>query len=123
MSVVDPDAADGPDDDPRRVRARAMLVERAAWFEPAAPAGHVTIEVVAGQPSRALEAVAEAEGASMIVLGRRGAGLTRHVLGDVATRLGRHATVPVLLAGPPDGSRRRRRGVGRARDGRRAGPV
>ena len=105
VSVVDPDAADGPEDDPRRVRARAMLLERAAWFEPAAPAGHVTTEVVAGQPARALEAVAETEGASMIVLGRRGAGLTRHVLGDVATRLGRHATVPVLLAGPPDGSR------------------
>ena len=105
VGVVDPDAADGAEDDPRRVRARAMLAERAAWFEPTAPAGHVTIEVVAGQPARALEAVAEAEGASMIVLGRRGAGLTRHVLGDVATRLGRHASVPVLLAGPPDGSR------------------
>lgn len=105
VSVVDPDAADGAEDDPRREGARAMLVERAGWFEPAAPAGQVTIEVVAGQPARALETVAEAEGASMIVLGRRGAGLTRRVLGDVATRLGRHASVPVLLAGPPDGSR------------------
>jgi len=38
----------------------------------------------------------------VIVLGRRGTGLDRHLLGEVAAGLTRHAAVPVLLADSPD---------------------
>ena len=101
MSVVDPDAADDPND-PRRVRARAMLLERATWFGPDTHAGRVTVEVVAGQPARALGAVAATVGAVVVVLGHRGTGLDRHLLGEVAAGLTRRAAVPVLLADSPD---------------------
>lgn len=97
VTVVDPDAADHPDDE-RRVRARAMLLERVAWFGPDAPAGRVVTAVVGGQPARALQTVAETEDAAVVVVGRRGAGLTPYLLGDAAAQLTRHATVPVLLA-------------------------
>lgn len=100
VTVLDPDAAERADDE-RRAWARTLLADRAGWFGAEAAALVVT-EVVCGQPARAVEAVAAARGAAMIVLGRHGAGLTPHLLGDVAARVSRHAAVPVLLADRAD---------------------
>jgi nucleotide-binding universal stress UspA family protein len=100
VTVLDPDEADRPDDH-NRSRARAVLAERAGWFG-ADAADRVFTEVVCGQPARAIETEAETRGAAVIVLGRRGAGRTVHLLGNVAHQISRHAAVPVLLADPPE---------------------
>lgn len=100
VAVVDPDAAHSPDDE-QRVRARSMLTERARWFGVDVPAGRVVTQVVHGQPVRAIETTAETYGAAVVVLGRRGAGVSRHLLGSVATQITQRAAVPVLLADHP----------------------
>lgn len=100
VTVLDPDDADQPDDE-NRSRARALLAERAGWVEAAGGARPVT-EVVCGQPARAVETVAAAQGAAVIVLGRHGAGRTAHLLGSVAHQVSRHAHIPVLLADPSE---------------------
>ncbi|MHC1557856.1 universal stress protein [Actinomycetospora sp. C-140] len=99
VAVVDPEAAHRSDDE-RRARARAMLLQRAGWFGPGGVADRVVLEVVGGQPARALRDVAAAQHAAVIVVGRRGTGLGPRLLGDVAGRLVRRAGVPVLLAEP-----------------------
>ena len=50
-------------------------------------------------PIRALLAKATEEGFDLIVVGTRGRGLSRAVLGSVATELSSHSKLPVLLAG------------------------
>jgi nucleotide-binding universal stress UspA family protein len=113
VSVLDPDTADRPDD-ADRVRARAVLAERAGWFG-ADAADRVSTEVVCGQPARAIETEAEMRGAEVIVLGRHGAGRTLHLLGNVAHQVSRNATVPVLLAEPPEPPHRHAGAHGRHR--------
>lgn len=105
VGVIDPDAAGDPDDE-RRVRARTLLLDRAGWFGPEAPADRVVTEVVCGQPARALRTVAAAQDAAVLVLGRSAHVPGAHLLGDVATQLLRHASVPLLLADPPPTARR-----------------
>ncbi len=101
VSVADPDAADSPDDE-QRSRARSMLVERARWFGSDVAVGRIVTRVVYGQPARAIETTAETYGAAVVVLGRRGTGLSRRLLGSVATRITQRAAVPVLLADDPE---------------------
>jgi nucleotide-binding universal stress UspA family protein len=101
VTVVDPDAADAPDDE-QRSGARSMLSERARWFGDDVAAGRIVTRVVYGQPTRAIETTAETHGAAVVVLGRRGAGLSRHLLGSVATQITQRAAVPVLLADQPE---------------------
>ncbi|MGY1839518.1 MULTISPECIES: universal stress protein [unclassified Modestobacter] len=97
VTVVDPDAAEFDDADVRAA-AHDLLAERARWLgtdtEP-------VLEIGCGQPSRVLVDVARTEGADLLMLGRRGRGLSQRVLGSVAEQVARQATTPVLLAGPP----------------------
>lgn len=95
VMAVDPDAvefADAAELD----RCRGVLRERAAWF----PTGEPAVELVTGEPARALLEVATAEEADVVVVGRRGRGLSTRLLGSVAEHVSHHARAPVLLAGP-----------------------
>ena len=57
------------------------------------------VVVLFGRPGRALLRKATEEGFDLIVVGTRGRGLSRAVLGSVATELSSHSKLPVLLAG------------------------
>jgi nucleotide-binding universal stress UspA family protein len=63
-----------------------------------------------GQPAATLDQMAASDGYGLLVVGARGAGLSRVVLGSVATRLAARASVPVLVVGDR---------VGKGRAGRR----
>ncbi|HYM14782.1 MAG TPA: universal stress protein [Dehalococcoidia bacterium] len=63
-----------------------------------AVAGHpVRVVVGYGDPAEELLRYAEEEHAAAIVLGRRGAGLTKALLGSVSERVARHAKIPVVI--------------------------
>ncbi|MFN8104994.1 MAG: universal stress protein [Acidimicrobiia bacterium] len=55
-----------------------------------------------GHPPSLILDLAESEGADLIVLGHRGHGLSRFLLGSVADRVSHHAECAVLLAAPPE---------------------
>ena len=52
-----------------------------------------------GQPAATLDRMAAEDGYGLLVVGARGAGLSRVLLGSVATRLAARANVPVLVIG------------------------
>jgi nucleotide-binding universal stress UspA family protein len=62
----------------------------------------VGLEVVEGHPASALTELAAAAGYELVVIGTRGAGLSRELLGSTAVALARHSKLPVLLVGSPD---------------------
>ncbi|MGY2085667.1 universal stress protein [Blastococcus sp. SYSU DS0539] len=95
VMAVDPDVVEFADDS-EQARCRALLADRADWFPEASP----VVELVSGQPGTALLDVARQEGADVVVVGRRGRGLSRRMLGSVAEHVTHHSPVPVLLAGP-----------------------
>ncbi|WP_308124059.1 universal stress protein [Mycolicibacterium xanthum] len=76
----------------RRLRAAAAPVDIT---------GPVRTEVLVGAPGSALREFAEREGIDILVVGRRGRGLSRHLLGSVSNDLVTHSTVPVLVVEPP----------------------
>ncbi len=96
-TVVSADAADGGADD-QLASARALLCRHRREL----PGGTVAVEtqIVAGQPGAALLELADAEDVDLVVVGRRGRGLSRAVLGSAAAALTTGARCPVLLAGP-----------------------
>lgn len=96
VMAIDPDVVEFSDH-AERDRCRTLLTERAAWFTEASPA----VEVVTGQPGRALLDVVGQAGADVVAVGRRGRGLSHRLLGSVAEHVAHHSPVPVLLAGPP----------------------
>ncbi|MCZ2861186.1 universal stress protein [Blastococcus sp. VKM Ac-2987] len=98
VMAVDPDVVEFSDET-EQDRCRALLDDRAGWFPRASP----VVELVAGQPGSALLDVARQEGADVVVVGRRGRGLSHRVLGSVAEHVTHHSPVPVLLAGPAAG--------------------
>ena len=55
--------------------------------------------LVAGHPAQALARLATEGGYDLLVVGSRGAGLSKLVLGSTATSLAAHAKVPVLVGG------------------------
>jgi len=78
------------------VRAQEALDRRKAEVEPGT-AG-VATALLAGEGAATLVARAEEHGASLLVVGSRGAtGLSHILLGSVAERVIRHATCPVLV--------------------------
>ena len=97
-TVVSADAVDGGRDD-QLASARDLLSRHREDVS----GGRVAVEtqIVAGQPAAALMEVADAEAVDLIVVGRRGRGLSRRVLGSAAATLTTDARCPVLLAGPP----------------------
>lgn len=60
----------------------------------------VRFEVLAGPPGEALRQLGEDQDVDMIVVGRRGRGLSRRLLGSVSSDLVRHSHVPVLVVEP-----------------------
>jgi len=96
-AVADPDVAEFQGE-ARLQEWRALLAERAGWLPFDGPAP--VLQVLCGQPDRVLLETAHAEEADVIVIGRRGRGVSRRLLGSVAETLTRRATIPVLLAGP-----------------------
>ncbi|WP_051515611.1 universal stress protein [Candidatus Blastococcus massiliensis] len=97
-SVVGADSAEREDDEDRD-RARELLAREGARLGTATT---VETRIVAGLPARALLELAEAEGIDLIVVGRRGRGLSRAVLGSVAQQLSSSSPYPVLLAAPAE---------------------
>jgi nucleotide-binding universal stress UspA family protein len=55
--------------------------------------------VAAGRPAEVLSRLAAEGGDDLLVVGSRGAGLSKVLLGSTATSLAAHAKVPVLVAG------------------------
>ncbi|MGY1709582.1 universal stress protein [Geodermatophilus sp. SYSU D00758] len=97
VSVLDPDVGEFGD---RRTQQEwhDHLAERCRWLRPGAEAP--VLEICTGDPGPALVAVARSEDADVLVVGRRGRGLTHRLLGSVADHALRHADVPVLLVPP-----------------------
>jgi nucleotide-binding universal stress UspA family protein len=58
---------------------------------------HADLHVELGQPAERLAAVAEQDEAPLIVVGSRGRGIVRRVLGSVSNRLARRAPCPVVI--------------------------
>jgi len=83
-----------------RLGLRLVLVHASREGEPG-PAGADEVRVVQGNPAQALAEVADEEGADLIVLGSRTAGLGRRLLrSGLATELEAATHVPVLVAPP-----------------------
>ncbi len=98
-TVVSADAVDGGRDDELASARDLLSRHRDGLPEGTAP---VEAQIMTGQPAAALLELADTEEADLIVVGRRGRGLSRAVLGSAASRLSTEARCPVLLAGPPD---------------------
>lgn len=90
--VIDYDSEDDPQQTATEA-ARARLTRAAAGM----PDEPCTIEVVAGPPAQALNEAAERHDADVVVVGTRGRGLSRRLLGSVAEDLLATATRPVLV--------------------------
>ena len=60
----------------------------------------VRVEVLAGPPGETLRRFAEDQQMDLVVVGRRGRGLTRHLLGSVSAYVVHHSPVPVLVVEP-----------------------
>lgn len=75
-----------------RRELEAAVDELGAWlgFEP-------TGVLLSGRPANALRAHAEDSGFDLVVLGSRGRGLSKRLLGSCASDMTRQPTVPVLL--------------------------
>ncbi|GAB3127345.1 hypothetical protein GCM10027160_51890 [Streptomyces calidiresistens] len=84
-------------------RARALLAECAGELNGNGGPAIVT-EIGSGKPSAVLLRMAEDENADIIVIGRRGKGLSRRLLGSVADEMVRRSPLPVLLATAPNGA-------------------
>lgn len=97
VTVVDADSAEYPDDR-ALVRARSLVERNTADL--AAGAAVVETDILSGEPAQALLEFAAAEDADLIVVGRRGKGLSHAVLGSVAEHIGERARGPVLLGSP-----------------------
>jgi nucleotide-binding universal stress UspA family protein len=106
-AVIDLDAS--VEHDRARDQARAELLGRAdqirmrLWSPSQDPDEHgrpfPDLILLPGQPAEALQRLA-AEGAyDLVVVGGRGSGLSKALLGSTATTLAAQAKVPVLLAG------------------------
>lgn len=96
VAVVDPDAVDG-EGAAGFARARRLVADRSDRIPPELPAP--ATEVATGPPVAALLEVAAARDVDVIVVGRRGHGMTRRLLGSVAERLVHESPQAVLLAG------------------------
>lgn len=82
----------GRDDERRATRLLETAVERSGCED----AG---TELLHGRPSEVLVGVAARDGYELVVVGKRGAGLAKRLLGSTAAELARDAKVPVLIPG------------------------
>ncbi|ORV28027.1 universal stress protein [Mycolicibacterium senegalense] len=61
----------------------------------------VSFEVLAGPPAKTLRSLADRQDIDLIIIGRRGRGLTNRLMGSVSADLVQHSPVPVLLTPQP----------------------
>lgn len=96
VAVVGHDATGRPDqiDRARRLLDRCADQLSDRLFE-------LETEIAAGPPAKALLELADARGADVIAVGRRGRGMSTRLLGSVADHVVRHSVRPVLLGGHP----------------------
>jgi nucleotide-binding universal stress UspA family protein len=93
LTVLDPDL--GENDSQARRDAEELLESRAARIpEEALPA---VLEVVAGEPAHVILERAGTGAVDLLVLGRRGRGLSQMLIGSVADQVVRRSPRPVLL--------------------------
>jgi nucleotide-binding universal stress UspA family protein len=93
LTVLDPDDA-AHDPDARR-SAEELLRSRSGRLPPGSPpAVH---EVAMGDPAQVILDRAAADDVDLVVLGRRGRGLSERILGSVADQVVRRSPRPVLL--------------------------
>ena len=90
--VVDYDTEDDP-----RGTGVATATERLERAAAGMPGDNVTVEVLAGRPVQALADAAERHHADIIVVGTRGRGVSRRLLGSVAEGLLSSSARPVLV--------------------------
>jgi nucleotide-binding universal stress UspA family protein len=93
LTVLDPDL--GENDPQARREAEELLESRATRI----PEGGLptVLEVVAGEPAHVILDRARAEAVDLVVLGRRGRGLSQMLVGSVADQVVRRSPRPVLL--------------------------
>src|SRR5512133_333163 len=93
---------------PAQARARAELERQARLVQLRLSAGHhgpddgrrvPRLVLLTGHPAQALSRLAAEGGYDLLVVGSRGAGLSKVLLGSTATTLAAHTKVPVLVAG------------------------
>jgi nucleotide-binding universal stress UspA family protein len=70
------------------------------------------LKLMAGRPATTLDTIAAEDGYDLLVVGARGAGLSRVLLGSVATSLAARASVPVLVVSGQANKGRTERGLG-----------
>ena len=117
LTVVDPDV--GESGDPRWQAADDLLIDCKNLLP---DSSQPVLHIGRGQPARVLLDVARTEGADVLVLGRRGKGLSTRILGSVAEQVTRRSGLPVVLAAPGAGAGARPAG-GAALDSRRQRPA
>lgn len=91
VTVLDPDDAEAE----RQAEADEMLQRRAAWFTRSPTP---VCEVDRGDPAPMILDRAAAHQADMLVLGRRGRGLSRRLLGSVTDQLVRRSPYTIMLS-------------------------
>jgi nucleotide-binding universal stress UspA family protein len=97
-TVVDYDIEATPTEPARHDEARAGLERAAAELAAVLPAGVEPRRLVlTGNPTETLAEFAATEGTDLVVVGARGHGATRHLVGRVATHLPARSSVPVLV--------------------------
>ena len=94
-TVCDLDAGVGSGT-PTSVEARTRLEQASATVSPVRP----DLVVLSGPPAAVLAEFAREEAADLVVIGARGAGLSRRLIGSVARTLASEARPPVLIVGP-----------------------
>lgn len=98
-SVIDYETALYPDtSDKPEMQARHLLDRARAHLRSEYDVNAFTV-LLTGEPALALVEQARREGDEVIVVGSRGRGLSKKLLGSVATRLAQGSTVPVLMVG------------------------
>lgn len=80
--------------------ATAALQQQAERMAPWKP----SLELLSGHHAAALQKLAAEDGYDLLVIGTRGAGRSKALLGSAATELARRSAVPVLLVGAQAGA-------------------
>jgi len=92
LTVLDPDLHDDP-----QARADAEVLLAACAAQLPLEGRDPVVETATGNPAQVILERAAAEGADLIVVGRRGRGLSQRILGSVADHVVRNSPLPVLL--------------------------